>query len=150
MGTTLARTISRTQTLPPNIPFTSEPVDPRFAFTGDSVAAGIDPSIRMNRPVRHKHRSPFKGMFIVLSVSLLIVFYIWNKIRVQELTGQVADMRNQYQKAQNVNEILRAEITQKSRLDRIERLAVDQLKMTYPKEQPTWFAIEGDKQKAAQ
>jgi len=89
-------------------------------------------------------------MFIVLSVSLLIVFYIWNKIRVQELTGQVADMRNQYQKALNVNEILKAEITQKSRLDRIEHLAVDQLKMTYPKEQPTWFTIESDKLKAAQ
>jgi len=148
MGTPLTRTIARTQTLPPNIPFTSEPVNQRQGFDPDAIAPGIDPSVRLNRRVQRKHRSPLKPMLIVLSVSVLVVFYIMNKIRVQSLTAEVADLRNQYQKAVNVNEILKAEITQKSRLDRIERLAVDQLKMTYPKDQPIWFTLESDKLKA--
>lgn len=135
----------RTQQGPPNLPVAAEPADQRFVYNGETITPGIDPAIRTNRPVRHRHRSPFKSMFIVLGISLLIVFYIWNKIRVQQLTVEITEIQNQYQKLTAVNESLKAEITRKSRLERIEQIAVEQLKMTYPKEQPVWFEIDTTK-----
>ena len=131
--------------IPPNVPLPPEPVDQRFVYNGDTITPGIEQNIRMNRPVRRRQRSPFASMFVLLTISLLVVFYIWNKIMVNRLAKDVDDLQNQYQKIANMNDILRAEITQKSRLERIEKIAVEQLKMTYPKEQPYWLSIADTK-----
>ena len=141
-------TTARTMTGPPNVPLAPEPVDQRFVYNGETITPGIDPTIRTNRPVRRRQRSPFASMFVLLTISLLVVFYIWNKITVNRLNRDVEDLRIQYAKLVNANDILRAEITQKSRLERIEKIAVDQLKMTYPKEQPVWFEIDPEKSAA--
>ena len=132
---------------PPNVPLAPDPVDHRYVYNGETITPGIEPTIRTNRPVRKRQRSPFASMFLLLTLSLLVVFYIWNKISIDRLAKEVDDLQNQYQKIGNANDILKAEIIQKTRRERIEKIAVDQLKMTYPKEAPYWVELDPDRLK---
>jgi len=120
----------------------SELEDHRMVYNGDDSLPPVNEPVRTNRPVRRKQRSPFVPMAVLLILSTMIVFYIWNKISIDRLSGEVNDLHNQYLKLANSNESLHAEITQKSRLERIEKIAIEQLKMTYPKEQPVWFELD--------
>jgi cell division protein FtsB len=69
---------------------------------------------------------------------------VWNKICVNRLAVEVNDLQNQYQKIVNVNEIMKAEINKKSSLERIEKISIGQLNLTYAKEQPIWFEVDGE------
>lgn len=86
----------------------------------------------------------------VLGISLLIVLYVWNKITVDRLVVDVNDLRGQYDKVVNANDILRAEINKKSSLERIGKIATDQLHLISPKEQPIWFEVDADRLKELQ
>jgi len=115
----------------------------RLVYNGDSRRSVGDANVQRNRPVRRHRRSPFNLIFILFVVSVVIVLYVWNKICVNRLAVEVSDLQNQYQKVINVNEIIKADINKKSSLERIEKLSVSQLKLTYPKEQPIWFDADG-------
>lgn len=118
--------------------------DARSVYNGEYVQQAAAPAARSNRPVRRHKRSPVTLIFVVMLVSLVTVLYIWNKITVIRLAEEVNDLQVQYQKILNANEILRAEINQKSKLERIGKIATDQLGLTYPKEQPNWLNVEVD------
>ena len=99
---------------------------------------------RGNRPVKRRRRSVFNIFVALCVISSLIVFYVWNKITVNQLVIDVNDLQNQYQKTASANEMLRADINRKSSLERIGTLAA-QMGLTYPKEQPVWFEVnKGD------
>jgi cell division protein FtsL len=132
---------------PVTYPVPPELGEHRRVYNGDEPAAPANEPMRPNRPVRRKQRSPFGPMFVLMIVSVLVVFYIWNKITVNRLTREVNDLQNQYQKLVNANESLKAEITQKSSQSRIEKIAVGQLKMMAPKEQVVWFEIDRERMK---
>ena len=104
----------------------------------------VDVAPRSNRPVKNRKRSPFNTIATLVAVSMLIVFYVWNKITVDRLAVEVNELQAQYQKTTNANDLLRAEINKKSTLERIGRMAT-QLGLTYPKEQPAWFEVDGEK-----
>ena len=125
-------------------------LDHRFVYNGDGGRANADAAMRLNRPVRRKRQSPFALISLFFMLSVLIVFYIWNKISVSKLALEVDDLQNQYSKIVNANEVLRAEINQKSRIDRIEQIAEEQLKMSSPKQQPVMFEIDEAQLKSAQ
>jgi cell division protein FtsL len=130
-----------------NEPIIDEPIERRMVYNGDAVTQPPEEKVRVNKPVRKTRRSPFGFVFITFTFSMLIVLYIGNKLAVNSLTKDVSDLHEQYQKVLNANEALRAEINQKSRLERIEKISTDQLKLTYPKEQPVWFDLDADKAK---
>ena len=114
----------------------------RHIFNGEptvtpSVAAGI----RTNRKLMSRRRSPVTWLFILALISGIVVFYIWNKITVDKVTKEIAQLEKEHRQVANTNEILRAEINQKSRLERVGRIATDQLGLIYPKEQPVWFQM---------
>ena len=88
-------------------------------------------------------------MFIVLGISLLIVFYIWNKIRVQQLTVDLADSHNKYKRLLAVNDSLAADIAHKSRYERIDSVAVKGMNMMIPLAQPIWFDLDTEKSKTS-
>lgn len=113
----------------------------RYVYSGDAAAKTEPPEFRSNRRMKRKKRSPLKWIIAVAMISAIVVFYIWNKISVDKLTKEIADLEQQQQQISNVNEILRAEINQKSRLERIGKIAAEQLGMMYPKEQPIWFEV---------
>jgi cell division protein FtsL len=101
-------------------------------------------SAKRNRPVKQRKRSPFNLIFILFVISILIVFYVWNKIIVDRLAVEVHALQTNHQKELSAIESLRAEITRKSSLERIETIAVKNLGLTYPKEQPTWFEVNAE------
>jgi len=128
-----------------SIEYTQPPVeakDRRFVYNGEPSTVSTDSVLRPNRPVRRKPRSTSSLIVALMVISLLVVLYIWNKIMVNRLAEEVNNLQNQYQKIVNANEILRAEINQKSRLERIREIATKQIGMTYPKQPPIWFDIE--------
>jgi cell division protein FtsL len=126
-------------------PAVRPPAEPRYVYNGESApGAGMDVAPRSNRPVKRRKRSPFNMVATVVAVSLLIVFYVWNKITVDRLAVEVGELQAQYQKSVSANDLLRAEINKKSTLERIGKMAA-QLGLTYPKEQPAWFEVDGGK-----
>ncbi len=117
----------------------------RYVYNGEFAAGpAVDVAPRSNRPVKRRKRSPFNMVATLVAVSLLIVFYVWNKITVDRLAVEVNDLQAQYQKIVSANDLLRAEINKKSTLERIGKMAT-QLGLTYPKEQPAWFEVDGGK-----
>ncbi len=116
----------------------------RYVYNEESSQPARDSIHRGNRPVKRRKRSPFNIIVVISIVSLMIVFYVWNKITVNRLAVELNDLQVQYQKVLYANEVFRAEINKKSSLERIGKFASEHLGMTYPKEQPIWFAIDQD------
>jgi cell division protein FtsL len=116
----------------------------RYVYNGESsVSDAQNFAPRGNRPVRKNKRSSFNIIAVIFVVSILIVFYVWNKITVNRLAIEVNDLQNQYQKITSANDVARAEINKKSSLERIGKLA-GQLGLVSPKEQPVWFDVNNE------
>ena len=122
----------------------------RHVYNGDTPRALSESPARTNRKVQTRKRSPLVMIMAVLGISLLIVLYVWNKITVDRLVVDVNDLQMQYAKVVNANDILRAEINKKSSLERIGKIAADQLHLISPKEQPIWFEVDADRLKELQ
>jgi len=75
-------------------------------------------------------------------VAVAIVLYISNIIAVNRLAVEVNDLQQKYDAILNENEILRAEINRRSSLERIGRIATEQLGLQHPKEQPQWLEVD--------
>jgi cell division protein FtsL len=114
----------------------------RYVYNGQAGAPHPENAVRGNRPVKRRKQSPFNIIAVVVTVSLLIVFYVWNKITVNQLVWEVNDLQTQHQKILAANEILRAEINKKSTLERIVKVATEQMSMIAPKEQPHLFEVD--------
>lgn len=100
-----------------------------------------DLQLHQNRPVKKSSLFTFQILILLLFVSVVVVFFIWNKIAVNRLAQEINLLENQHKNILSINEVLRAEINQKSRLERIEKTAIQHLGLTYPKEQPIWFEV---------
>ena len=134
----------------------AEPLTPpelterRYVYNGETGSQNHEYATRGNRPVKRRKQSPFNMIAIVVAVSLLIVFYVWNKITVNQFVVDLNDLQNQHQKILASNEILRADINKKSTFDRIEKIASEKLAMTAAKEQPRWFDVDVDQLESIQ
>ena len=117
----------------------------RYVYNGDTPSHEAEFAPRSNKRVKARKRSPFNIIAMLFTISLLIVFYVWNKIAVNRLVVEVSDLQNQQQKILNANEFLRAEINKKSGLERIAVIATRQLHLVYPKEQPIWFEADQER-----
>ncbi len=113
----------------------------RYVYNGEQSVSSLEGVPRGNRPIKKRKRSPFYIIATMLAISLLIVSYVWNKITVNRLAVEVNEAEMQYQRILYANEVLRAEVNKKSSLDRIGKIATEQLDMIYPKEQPVWFTL---------
>ncbi len=109
--------------------------DRRLIFNGEQKA-------RPNKQVKRRPFSPLVMIFAVLTIALIAVFFIWNKIAVNHLVSDIDRMQIEYQNIIGKNEILRAEVSKQSRPERIEPIAQEQLGLIFRKEQPVLFHIE--------
>ncbi len=114
----------------------------RYVYNGETVNRKVEFPQKGNRPMKSRKRSPFNIILSLFLISILIVLYIWNKICVNRLAVEVNDLRNRHAKILNANEFLNAEINKKSSLERIEKIATEQLGLVAPKEQPVWFEVD--------
>jgi hypothetical protein len=141
--------------------FHQEPIEvvdmPKFndrKIYGNSAAIVADPqSVRPGYAVRPNIRKPSKRKvkttnvvgFMILS-AVVALFYVGNVIAVNGLAKEVNDLNVHYNQVLGMNELLKAEINRKSSLDRIGLLAQEQLGMTNPKDAPTWFDVDREKE----
>lgn len=86
--------------------------------------------------------STFNTMIFLFFAAVAIVLYISNIIAVNRLAVEVNELQQQYDAIRNENEILRAQINRRSSLERIGRLATEQLGLQHPKEQPQWIEVD--------
>ncbi len=114
----------------------------RFVYSGEPGTGQSEYLTRGNRPLKRRRKSPFKIVSLIVFVSALIVFYVWNKITVNHLAAEVQDLGTKLKKIESMNEVYRAEISRKSNLDKITRLASERLQMVFASEQPVWFEVE--------
>jgi len=128
----------------------AEQKERRRVYNGETPRLLSELPSRGNRRIQTRKRSPLIMISIVLGVSMLIVSYVWNKITVDRLAVEVNDLQLQYDKLMNANEILRVEINKKSSLERIGKIATEQLHLIVPNEQPIWFNVDTDRLKDIQ
>ena len=98
-----------------------------------------------NKSVTRRKVSPFNLMLMLVGAAIAIVLYIGNVIAVQQLLKEVADEQSRLQQILNDQEMLKAQINRMSSLERIRKMAEDDLGLRNPKEQPQWIQIDGDK-----
>ncbi len=122
----------------------TELTERRYVYGSTPPRSTPVPAAKSNRKAGRKQGLLFRTIATLLVISLLTVFYVWNKLSVNRLVIEVNDLQNQHQKILNASEILRAEIDRKSSLERIGKIATTQLGLIYPREQPVWFDINAE------
>jgi len=121
--------MSRVPVAEPEAPEAAGVKERRFVYSGSQTGGSSEFLTRGNKPLKRRRKSPFKIVSLIAAVSLLIVFYVWNKIMVNRLDNEVVQLRDKKTVLENNIERYRAEIGRKSDLGRIEELAKDKLRM---------------------
>jgi cell division protein FtsL len=117
----------------PNIPAVVEPTvstehkERRYVYDGNYRKPAPSPAPRSNRPVRPRKRSLFSIITMLVAISFLIVFYIWNKISVNRLTDEIYNIQRDIDIANGKIEYLGTQISKKKDLDRITNYATEKL-----------------------
>jgi cell division protein FtsL len=91
-----------------------------------------------------KRRSTFNIVGVLFLSAIAIVMYIGNILKVNQLVVEVSRLQTQYDKIQNTNSILQAEINRKSAWGRIGEVAKEQGLM-YAKDRPQTFDVNEEK-----
>jgi cell division protein FtsL len=111
---------------------------PQHEFVRQALAA-------RNTPVLRRKISPFNIMLALIGAAIAIVLYIGNVIAVQQLLKEVADREARLQQVLNDQEMLKAQINRMSSLERIRKMAEDDLRLHNHKDPPQWIRVDGDK-----
>ena len=107
-----------------------------------------DPTVQgaVYRPIRSYGRnrkiSTFNVILSLFGLAVAVVFYISNIIAVSHLAAEINTLEERYHTVVNVNQLLRAELSRKSALERISRIASQELGLHHPREQPIWLEID--------
>jgi hypothetical protein len=126
-----------------------ELTEPRYIYNGQPAIESPDFIQRGNRPLKTRKRSPFNIIAVVALVSLLIVFYVWNKITVNRLTAEVEGLSIYKARLEKAKSELEMELTKKTAWENIETPA-KKLGLIAPKDQPQWFEVKAGKPEKAQ
>jgi cell division protein FtsL len=118
--------------------------DRRLLYNGGVAEASPrnEPASRgLSFPKRRS--STFNTMAGLFLAAVGIILYISNIIAVNRLVVEVNDLEQKYAAVMNENEILRAEVNRRSSLERIGKIATEQLGLQHPKEQPQSLEVDG-------
>ena len=116
----------------------------RYIYNGDRQASVTGYAVRQNRHGARKRFSTFNVIISLFAIGTLVVLYINNTIAVNELMGEINTLQGKYQRQLDMNATSQAEVNKKSSLERIGRIASEQLGMQYPRTQPLWFDMPAD------
>lgn len=98
-----------------------------------------------NKAVKTRRVSPFNLMLVLIGAAIAIVLYIGNVIAVQQLLKDVSDDQEKLQQILNEQEMLKAQINRMSSLERIRKMAEEDLGLRNPNTAPQWIEIDGEK-----
>ena len=123
-------------------------VDRRYVYNGDPQARtpgyAVRPENRKVTPTKRK-RSTFNVVALMFCCAIGIVLYISNLLTVNQLAVEVHHLQTQYDKIRNTNNLLKAEINQKSAWERIGNAAKNEVGLTYAKERARQFDVDADR-----
>jgi cell division protein FtsB len=99
-------------------------------------------AVRPNKKTSSRKHSTSNIVGALFGLAVVSLLYTSNVITVNQLAKEVNDLNDRYAKIVSANELLKAEINRKSSLERINRIATEDLGMVNPKEAPVWFEID--------
>jgi cell division protein FtsL len=111
--------------------------------SGDSGTAPRNKLAGGGLSFRKRKSSTFNVMATLFLAAVAIVLYISNIIAVNRLVVEVGELQQKYAAVVNSNEILRAEVNRRSSLERIGRIASEQLGLQHPKQQAHMLEVDG-------
>jgi len=117
----------------------------RYIFSGDPQERVAGYVVRPNKRGVRRKLSTFNVIVALFVCAAAIILYIGNVIEVNRLALEVNQLQSRHNKIMNSNEALRAEISRKSSLERIGKIATEELRMKYPNGQAIWFDIDLEK-----
>jgi cell division protein FtsB len=91
---------------------------------------------------RRKKLSTFNVIVFLLGFAVALVLYISNIIAVNGLVKEINQLEREYERVRNANEILRAELNNRTGLERIGSIAGERLGLSIPAEPPRWISID--------
>jgi len=98
-----------------------------------------------NRKITKRRMSTFYIILLLFGAAAVIVFYISNIIAVDHRMMEINTLQKQNQRLTSEQEILRAEINRLSSLERVNRIAAEELGLVNPKEPPVWMSVDPEK-----
>jgi len=102
-------------------------------------------SQRRERRVLRRRVSPFNIMLGLLVFAVAIVLYIGNIIAVEQLMRDIGQLEARHRRILADQEILRAQVNRMSSLDRIQKMAEDQLQLKLPTVAPQWITVDSNR-----
>lgn len=122
--------------------------DQRYIFNGTFKKATDNETRRSNRPVKPRKRSLFSIITILLAASILITFYVWNKICVKDLIEEKTLIERKLELIKLNNNDLVSEISKRTSLEKIDFLINSgRLDLIFPKEKAETFSIDEERMK---
>ncbi len=116
----------------------------RYVYNGDPPRSTAGYVIRPNKRGTHRKVSTFNLILAIIVSGTIIVVWVNNIITVNRLADDVGKLQAVYAERLNTNAELRAEVDRKSSWERIEKIATEQLGLTFPHEQPIWISVDPD------
>lgn len=105
-----------------------------------------------NQVVREKDRNWFKEMSLVLMLTLMIagavMFYVWQQVEITKYGYKIEQMKGEKEILEKLNRELKLECSYLGRLDRIERIAKEELNMIEPEEEQVIIVRKEDLENA--
>jgi cell division protein FtsB len=96
------------------------------------------------RQPRRKKVSTFNVIVFLFGFAIALVLYISNIIAVNGLVKDINQLEREYERVKNNNEILRAELNNRTGLENIGTVAAEQLGLRNPTEPPRWITVDKD------
>ncbi|MGB2868622.1 MAG: septum formation initiator family protein [Bacteroidota bacterium] len=109
------------------------------------AALSIGPTLAVNRRASSRKVSPLNILTVLVGVAVVIVLYISNIIAIGQLLNQINQLQNRYDRILNEQEMLKAQISRMSSLERIRKIAEDELGLRNPAESPVWMELDPER-----
>jgi len=113
---------------------TSSVYNPHVSSIGELILADA-------KKKKTKKISPFTVVLFLFALAIASVLYISNKLAVNRLIVQINQMESKHMEMLNEQEILKAKINKLSSLERIRKIASEQLGLQDNKQLPVWLEV---------
>lgn len=94
-----------------------------------------------NRSAARRSVSPFSIVIALLITAIVSVMYVSNIIAVTQLVSEIGDLETRYQRLLNEQEMLRAQISRMSSLERVRFMAEHDLGLKNSDAVPGWISV---------
>jgi hypothetical protein len=122
--------------------------DNRYIYGGSSMSVPPGHALHANRKGVRRRTSVFATIGLLFGVAVGSVLYIGNILAVNQLAYEVNKLQAEYDRLLGAHALLQAEIDKKSSLERIGKIAAEEIGLRHPATRPVWFNVDESALKA--